>query len=144
MKDKAEHPKTICVDFDGVVHQYDSGWCGADTIPDPPVKGAIAGLYRLCADPEIDVAIHSARSSQEGGIQAMLMWLQAWDTNYRMKNSVPDTTPELNDMIRFPMGKPAAMCYIDDRGVTFDGDWDKITTELKDFQPWNKTDGHKT
>ena len=30
-------PKPIlCLDFDGVVHSYTSGWKGADVIPDPP------------------------------------------------------------------------------------------------------------
>ena len=26
----------LCLDFDGVLHTYSSGWKGADVIPDPP------------------------------------------------------------------------------------------------------------
>ena len=132
------HPKTICVDLDGVVHRYDSGWQGADNLPDPPVDGAIEGLYRLLADPEVEVAIHSARSAQEGGIQAMQDWLDGHDQEYRLENNIPDNIPYLIDAIKFPVDKPPAMCYIDDRGVAFDGDWSIIGPHLKDFRPWNK------
>ena len=130
-----EHKKTICVDFDGVIHSYTSGWKGADVIPDPPVEGAIEGLYRLTADPEIDVAIHSSRSAQPGGIEAMKVWLDHWDGIF-----CKDVPPKLValDLVRFPVDKPPAMAYVDDRGINFDGDWSKITTELKDFTPWNK------
>lgn len=31
--------KTICVDFDGVIHKYSKGWQG-DVIYDEPVEGA--------------------------------------------------------------------------------------------------------
>ena len=38
------HKWTIAADCDGVLHSYVSGWQGADSLPDPPVPGAIEWL----------------------------------------------------------------------------------------------------
>ena len=135
-------PKTICIDFDGVIHSYVSGWKGADQIPDPPVEGAIEGLWRLVSDPEIDVAIYSARSGQPGGIEAMRKWLNHWDSIFRTeavhkRNELKWVGRRLISNVRFPESKPPAICYVDDRGVPFTGDWSVITTDLKNFKPWN-------
>lgn len=121
----------LCLDFDGVVHSYESGWKGADVIPDPPVDGAIT--FILGALRHFDVAIYSSRSGQPGGLDAMKKWLrhhagQTW-------HETPDG-PGLED-VRFPASKPAAFVSIDDRALTFDGTWPAINS-LKEFQPWNK------
>ena len=42
----------LCIDFDGVLHSYSSGWKGARNIPDPPVTGAIEWLDSLVEDGE--------------------------------------------------------------------------------------------
>ena len=34
----------LCLDFDGVIHSYASGWKGADVIPDAAVPGAMEFL----------------------------------------------------------------------------------------------------
>ena len=52
--------KTLCLDFDGVVHSYTSGWKGALTIPDPPVAGALRFIIE--ADQHFKVAIFSSRA----------------------------------------------------------------------------------
>ena len=121
----------LCLDFDGVIHSYSSGWSGADTIPDPPVAGAVA--FMLAALRVFDVAIFSSRSNQLGGINAMRSWLKkhAGQTWYE----TPDG-PGLED-VRFPTEKPAALVSIDDRALTFDGTWPRIE-DLRAFKPWNK------
>lgn len=64
----------LCLDFDGVVHSYSSGWRGARNIPDPPVDGALA--FMCAALVEWDVVIHSSRARYFGGIWAMRRWLK--------------------------------------------------------------------
>lgn len=121
----------LCLDFDGVIHSYSSGWKGADMIPDPPVDGAIA--FMLGALEHFDVVIFSSRSNQRGGLKAMQNWLRehAGSTWYESPAG-----PGLED-IRFVIEKPPALVTIDDRALTFDGTWPTIEM-LKEFKPWNK------
>ena len=65
----------LCLDFDGVIHSYTSGWKGADVIPDPPVPGAMAFLWD--ATDHFRVAIFSSRSNQPGGMKAMITYVAA-------------------------------------------------------------------
>lgn len=114
----------LCLDFDGVIHSYSSGWKGADVIPDPPVPGAIEFLH--AALNQFDVQIYSSRSHQTGGINAMQAWLLEHSDN-----------GFLVDSIGWPDHKPSAMITIDDRALTFDGTWPTMETLLA-FKPWNK------
>jgi hypothetical protein len=123
----------LCLDFDGVIHSYSSGWKGADVIPDPPVPGAVAFICN--ALPHFRVAIYSSRSGQSGGIDAM----QAWLHTAMVTEGVypPETADNLLGQIEWPTEKPPAMVTIDDRALTFTGSWPD-TEELLAFQPWNK------
>jgi hypothetical protein len=121
----------LCLDFDGVIHSYTSGWKGADKIPDPPVDGAIA--FMLGALNHFDVVIFSSRSNQAGGLDAMRQWLKyhagaAWYES--------PAGPGLED-VRFVTEKPPAVVTLDDRALTFEGEWPELDA-LKTFQPWNK------
>ncbi len=117
----------LCLDFDGVIHSYSSGWKGADVIPDPPVAGAAAfmenalGHFRVC--------VFSSRSHQPGGVKAMQDWILKWMPS--------EIVPHWAHGLEWPSEKPAAMVTIDDRALTFDGTWPRIE-DLKAFQPWNK------
>jgi len=127
----ASYKPILCLDFDGVLHSYTSGWKGADVIPDPPVPGAIA--FILEALQHFDVVIFSSRSNQPGGMKAMLHWLYANAGNAWRESPAG---PGLED-VRFVLEKPAAFVTLDDRAITFDGTWPGIDT-LKNFKPWNK------
>jgi len=123
----------LCLDFDGVIHSYTTGWRGADVIPDPPTEGAVA--FILGALRHFDVVIFSSRSHQSGGTTAMRDWLRkhAGQTWYE----TPDG-PGLED-VRFVVEKPPAMITIDDRALCFTGNWADFPIEkLKEFKPWNK------
>lgn len=128
MKDKKP---ILCLDFDGVIHSYSSGWKGADVIPDDPVDGAMGFL--ICAIQEFDVVIFSSRSNQRGGIAAMKKWLKEHAGNLWYDSPCG---PGIGD-VRFTIEKPAAMVTIDDRAITFTGQWPEIDA-LKSFRPWNK------
>lgn len=118
-----KYRKLICLDFDGVLHNYQSGWRGADVICDGPVPGAQAFVQRLLLA-GFDVAIFSSRSNQEGGVGAMMAWCR--------KYGFPEG-------VTFPTEKPPAHVHIDDRAIQFTGDFDAISTSaLEGFKPWNK------
>jgi len=124
----------LCLDFDGVLHSYASGWKGADRIPDPPVDGAMDFIMR--ATNHFRVAIFSSRSNQPGGIDAMKAWLRHKFTDHFI-TCEPGMRADVLAEIEWPTEKPAAFLTIDDRALTFDGTWPSIDT-LKAFQPWNK------
>jgi hypothetical protein len=128
----------LCLDFDGVLHSYVSGWKGAHFIPDPPVPGAMAFLIE--AVKHFNVAIFSSRSNQEGGILAMRSWIDYWLDKEFGWNKGPDAFEGANSVrnsVTYPTEKPAAMIAIDDRAITFTGEWPSIESLLS-FKPWNK------
>src|SRR6516162_4169866 len=66
----------LCLDFDGVIHSYTSGWKGADVIPDPPVPGALLFMYE--AQEHFTVAVFSSRSNQPHGVYAMKKYIRKY------------------------------------------------------------------
>jgi len=126
----------ICIDFDGVLHSYVSGWCGPRTIPDHPVPGAIDWLRSLLGTPDpsglgwihkgVQVCIYSSRSRYIFAKRAMKKWL--------LKNGLE---PEYLERIKFPTRKPPAHLTIDDRAVCFCGVFPKLE-DMKAFVPWYK------
>ncbi len=118
----------LCLDFDGVIHSYASGWKGADIIPDPIVAGA--AQFIADAQAHFTVAIHSSRSCQDGGIAAMQRYVHKAILDADLDGSIYDA-------IQWPTEKPPALITIDDRALTFDGTWPRIDDLLR-FQPWNK------
>lgn len=134
----------LCLDFDGVIHSYSSGWKGAGVIPDPPVPGALSFIVR--ASEHFIVAIFSSRSGQPGGISAMQEWLiknmvtarflQSMDCRDReTKYYESSFRPFVISALKWPTEKPAAMVTIDDRAIQFTGTWPAVD-ELLRFQPW--------
>ena len=118
----------LCLDFDGVIHSYSSGWKGADQIPDPPVEGAMDFINR--ALDHFRVSIFSSRSGHPDGIYAMQKWLRRYWLDAGLLG-------ERAQEIEWAKEKPSAFITIDDRALTFDGTWPDFET-LKAFKPWNK------
>lgn len=113
--------KILCLDFDGVIHSYMSGWKGVDVIPDPPVPGAIEFIKK--ASKVFDIHIFSSRCSSQSGMVAIY--------NYMINNGLD------HDMFTVSRDKPPAFLTIDDRAITFDGTWPDIDM-IQNFEPWYK------
>lgn len=129
-----ERKPILCLDFDGVIHSYTSGWKGIDVIQDPPVDGAIEFLWK--AIEHFKVCIFSSRSASLDGINAMRQWLGHWDKLYWKEHpGVPQPRTGLVFVVQFPTTKPSAFVTLDDRAITFNGNWPSIE-ELKNFTPW--------
>jgi len=116
---------TLCLDFDGVIHSYSSGYVCDEEIPDPPVEGAKE--FILEAMEHFTVVVHSGRCKSPDGIKAIEQWLEDWGF---------PPIPVLDY-------KPPAFLSIDDRAITFTGMWPDVQW-LTEFKPWwdHKKPGH--
>ena len=65
----------LCLDFDGVIHSYESGWQGPRNITDLPVPGALE--FIVSAIEHFQIHIFSSRSRYFGGRWAMKRWLKS-------------------------------------------------------------------
>lgn len=132
----------LCVDFDGVVHSYTSGWQGATVIPDPPVTGALRWLWK--ATEWWNVQIYSSRSKDPVAREAMQAWMivhsrEEFGLDHPMSDMDGERDPGFQYPITFAYEKPSAFLTIDDRAICFDGDWSEIDAcDLLNFKPWNK------
>lgn len=123
---------TICVDFDGVLHAYTSGWKGATVIPDGPVPGAMRWLTDLTKD--FDVVVCSARARRPWGWWAVRRWLTR--ELFAYWGAHPLVADDAMASIKVTFIKPAAIVYIDDRAWRFDGKHFPDAAELKAHRPW--------
>lgn len=145
-------PKTVAVDFDGVIHLYSRGWFDG-TIYDPPVPFALEALTELRTN--YAVFVHTTRPSVE-----VAGWLvRQFEGRIKCVTEHPgeEVTWSLHDMTAF--NKPPevtgvsvqrglgrefwddqtkifvtnrklpAVAYIDDRGIRFTN-WDKALRDL--------------
>ena len=114
--------RTLCFDFDGVLHSYTSGWQGASVIPDPPVPGMAEALRRL-QHLGWEVVICSSRARHQGGPEAMRDWLVA-----NGFGPLPVTAEKV----------PAEL-YVDDRALRFTGSVPEMLESIDRWGgPWSK------
>lgn len=122
--------KTLAVDFDSVIHYYGSGFKNGD-IYDDPVPGAKEALEQLIKDGYI-ILIYSTRCNKE-----------YWGKNdpnrieqvkeYLKKHEIPYSKIHTG-------GKPKCHIYIDDRAISFKGDWNQTLSDIDNFKTWNRPD----
>ena len=133
----------LCLDFDGVLHSYSSGWKGAAVIPDPPTDGMAKFLER--AVEVFDVQVFSSRTHHLGGVEAMKIFIwdalaHHFDCQFAGDPRGLERALAVRDAITYPGEKPPAMVSIDDRALCFTGNWSDFDPQrLLEFQPWNKS-----
>lgn len=114
--------KSIAVDFDGVLHQYNTpiDIDEQHIIADPPVPCALDWVNETLE--HFNVIVYTARHASSGGIAAVEEWLKKW--------GFPD--------LPVTGTKPVARLYLDDRGIQFTGgNWPSMEY-MNSFQPWNR------
>ena len=130
----------LCIDFDGVIHQYRQAWEGEEIIPDGIVPGFFKWAY--VAQEFFELTVYSSRSKTQGGRFAMQVWMRR-----RYEEWVDETQPIIIPLIAFSYAheKPSAFLHIDDRALTFTGNWADFPPEkLLEFKPWNKQHANVT
>lgn len=145
--------KTIAIDFDGVIHKYSKGWGKGDCY-DVPVIGVFEAI-RVFMDAGYSVFIFSTRSSKQ-----IKRWMKenAYESDY-IHNGMggdPDDycypkfgfTVELipfwkkfwnkENVVGITKRKLPAMCYIDDRALKFEGDWQVMFAKVLFFKTYQQ------
>ena len=102
---------TICIDFDGVLNNY-KGFDGDNlSTPRPGAREFLETLSK-----EYSITIFSVRRYTK-----IIVWLTKYDLLQYVHNVTSYKIP--------------AVAYVDDRGINFNGDYDKVLQELKTFKP---------
>lgn len=124
----------LCLDFDGVLHSYISGWQGVGVANDPPTAGA--EQFLLSAARHFRLEIYSSRSKSFRGRACMKSYCRK-HFDFPLTFSEDYSCDFLYEELHFPWFKPSAFLTIDDRALTFTGQWPSIE-ELQSFRPWMK------
>ncbi|MEM4721777.1 MAG: hypothetical protein QXT73_06950 [Candidatus Methanomethylicaceae archaeon] len=115
-----QKPKHICVDFDGVLAEYD-GWRGPSVLG-KPMEGAKDFLVQLVRM-GYRVVVHTAREP---------LLIRNWLKEHGMFKLVSKVTKE----------KIPASAYIDDRAICFRGSFEDVLEAVKGFRPYWKKEGN--
>lgn len=116
--------KTICIDFDGVIHDYSNGWQGEDVfgqmIPNADIGTSVLKQNGWT------VIIFTTRKKTDK--------LERWLKEHNIVYDYINENPKQPD---YTSGKIIADVYLDDRGICFRGRWDSwLMREIIDFEPW--------
>lgn len=125
----------LVIDFDGVVHSYENGWQGGEIYGTP-----VPGFFEWAQDAKqyFNLVIYSSRSGSHKTRQPMEDWFKVHLTSWTWDNL---TTNLKFEDFTFAMHKVPTFVSIDDRAITFKGDWSDPRLnpqELLKFKPWNQ------
>lgn len=103
-------PKTICLDFNGVLDDY-QGYAGGKEYP--PREGVREFLQAL-KDCGYKIVV----------LTAVPFPAAEWLRKHELMDLVSEVTPV----------KPPAICYVDDRAICFRGDFNETLREIETFK----------
>jgi hypothetical protein len=136
--------RILCLDFDGVIHSYKSGWKGPRNIPDNPVPGMLEFIadfiWKHCEHPEsMDCFQNACGEHPEWELHIYSSRSKYWFAKLAMKNWMVKHGFDQRyfDVIKFPSKKPPATLTIDDRVICFNGKPPDFN-DIINFKPWNK------
>jgi hypothetical protein len=115
---------TIAVDFDGTISRYE-GWKGLGTFG-PPIKGCREELQKLRAA-GWTIILFTTRGLDIREVQ-----------KYMFDNNIPYDLVNCNTLdapLNVSDKKVLANVYLDDRAITFDGEWEGMAEKVKNFTP---------
>ena len=117
--------KTICIDFDGVIHDYSKGYEGKDVFGEM-IKGADTAT-KVLKKKGWTIIIFTTRPDTD----ALRKWLKDHDVSFDYINENPDQPGDSGDK-----SKLIADIYLDDRAICFSGQWDWVINDIDSFMPW--------
>jgi len=120
--------KTIAIDFDGVIANYrEYQGYGKFGLPIDPM--IMVSTLTLLKRNGWRIIIYTARSE----IQSIADYLHAYNIPFDFINHNPE-----NAKYNMSPCKPKADVYLDDKAITFDGNWGSIISKIENFKPWWK------
>jgi hypothetical protein len=132
MADKPRRP-VLCIAFDGTIHSFERGWQDGE-IYGTVVDGFFEWAQSACK--LFELFVYSSRSKDHETRRAMETWLLAKQKQWLALYPISDTPA----VFTFTHEKPAAFLTIDNRALTFNGEWGHPRwqpSELVRFKPWN-------
>jgi hydroxymethylpyrimidine pyrophosphatase-like HAD family hydrolase len=116
-------PFVACVDFDGVIADYSGGYQGMGVFGDP-IPGAAESLQYL-SKKGWKIVIYTGRG-EKGLVSAYL-------NRYQIPFDAINQNVEGIHQAESMSPKPVADVYLDDRGISFNGSWDKALRDIDDL-----------
>lgn len=114
---------TICIDFDGVVHDHNLGFHDG-SIYGSPLEGALESIKTLSM--QYKVVIYTCKANPNrplvaGKTGVELIW--EWLEKYNVKEYIHSIT----------FNKPNAVAYIDDKAIRFEN-WNQALKQLNSLK----------